>query len=30
MSVYPGALESLCLPITVVQFLFATLTSLFH
>jgi hypothetical protein len=30
MPVYPGALEFLCLPIAVVQFLFTTLTSLFH
>jgi len=29
MPVYPGALEFLCLSITVVQFLFTTLTSLF-
>ena len=30
MPVYPGALEFLCLSITVVQFLLTTLTSLFH
>jgi hypothetical protein len=29
MPVYPGALEFLCLSLTVVQFLFTTLTSLF-
>jgi hypothetical protein len=30
MPVYPGALELLCLSITVVQFLFTTLTRLFY
>jgi len=30
MPVYPGALEFFCLSITVLQFLFTTLTSLFY
>jgi hypothetical protein len=30
MPVYPGALELLCLSITVVQFLFTTFTRLFY
>ena len=30
MPVYPGALEFLCLSITVLQFLFTTFTGLFH
>jgi hypothetical protein len=30
MPVYPGALEFFCLSITVVQFLFTALTSLFN